>query len=346
MRTEIRCQKSGLPLYDGAPMRIALVPVLLSVTFFSASIVSGEDVQLRNQAVGLMNRAQIVSKVQGGPYNFRTEATFTATAGDGSLQSGNYTRVRGNDGALREDLRFGDYAASSITQDALPGWTSNWNDPPYAARKIRELVPYRTQSFDSSDVIEQISSASYGGREGYCIEFETIVGEQRLPGEVCVDKANGSMLEVRTGSKLWEYSDYFTVKGALMPAHIVYRESSFSMNADMTMKALEEKPEEAFVVPEDWMHGFACKQGSLPVAKSAPQPRGEGGPGALVTDINVHLLVSAKGTVLNAEVVKPVRDDLDKEAQKLASTWVFEPGTCNGHAQDFKIDVTIHFQGR
>jgi TonB family protein len=327
-------------------MRIALVPVLLSVTFFSARIASGEDVQLRNQAVGLMNRAQIVSKVQGGPYNFRTEATFTATAGDGSLQSGSYTRVRGNDGALREDLRFGDYAASSITQDALPGWTSNWNDPPYAARKIRELVPYRTQSFDSSDVIEQIRSASYGGRDAYCIEFETIVGEQRLPGEVCVDKASGSMLEVRTGSKLWEYSDYFTVKGALMPAHIVYRESSFSMNADMTMKALEEKPEEAFVVPEDWMHGFACKQGSLPVAKSAPQPRGEGGPGAPVTDINVHLLVSAKGTVLNAEVVKPVRDDLDKEAQKLASTWVFEPGTCNGHAQDFKIDVTIHFQGR
>jgi len=333
-------------LYDRAAMSIALVPVVLSAIVCAGSIASGEDVQLRNHAVELLNRAQIVSKVQGGPYNFRTEATFTATAGDGSLQSGTYTRVRGSDGALREDLRFGDYAASSITQDAQPGWTSNWNDPPYAARKIRELVPYRPQSFDSSDVIEQIKSASYGGRDANCIEFETIVGEQRLPGEICLDKANGSMLALRTGSKLWEYSDYFTIKGALIPAHIVYRESNFSMNADLTMTALEEKPEEAFVVPADWMHGFVCNQGSLPVAKSAPQPRSEGGSDAPVTDISVHLLVSSQGTVLNAEVVKPVRDDLDKEAEKLASTWVFEPGTCNGHAQDFKIDVTIHFQGR
>ena len=160
-------------------MSIALVPVVLLAIVCAGSIASGEDVQLRNHAVELLNRAQIVSKVQGGPYNFRTEATFTATAGDGSLQSGTYTRVRGSDGALREDLRFGDYAASSITQDAQPGWTSNWNDPPYAARKIRELVPYRPQSFDSSDVIEQIKSASYGGRDANCIEFETIVGEQR-----------------------------------------------------------------------------------------------------------------------------------------------------------------------
>jgi hypothetical protein len=67
-------------------------------------------VQLRNQAVVRMNRARIASKVQGGPYNFRTEATFTATAGEGNLQSGSYTRVRGSDGSLREDLRFGSYA--------------------------------------------------------------------------------------------------------------------------------------------------------------------------------------------------------------------------------------------
>jgi len=121
-------------------------------------------------------------------------------------------------------------------------------------------VPYRAQSFDSSDVIEQIKSASYSGRSAYCIEFETIVGEQRLPGEICLDKANGSMLAVRTGSKLWEYSDYFTIKGALIPAHIVYRESNFNLNADLTMTALDDKPEDAFVVPADWMHGFVCNR--------------------------------------------------------------------------------------
>jgi len=306
----------------------------------------GEDVQLRNQAVVLMNRARIASKVQGGPYNFRTEATFTATAGDGNLQSGSYTRVRGSDGSLREDLRFGSYAASSIAQEGNRGWTSNWNDPPYAARKIRELVPYSSASFDSSDVIQEIKSGSYGGREAFCIQFETIVGQQRLPGEICVDKANGSMLELRSGSKLWEYSDFFPIKGALIPAHIAYREGNFSLNADLTMTALDEKPEDAFTVPPGWMHGWVCKSGSLPVAKSAPQPRGEGGPDAPVTDVTMHLLVSANGAVEDAEVVKPVREDLDAEATKVVSKWVFEPGTCDGRAQQYEIDVTVHFQGR
>jgi hypothetical protein len=34
------------------------------------------------------------------------------------------------------------------------------------------------------------------------------------------------------------------------------------------------------------------------------------------------------------------------EAKKVVSTWVFDPGTCDGHAQQYKIDVTVHFQGR
>jgi TonB family protein len=99
-------------------------------------------------------------------------------------------------------------------------------------------------------------------------------------------------------------------------------------------------------VPPGWMPGWVCKSGSLPVAKFAPQPRGEGGPDAPVTDVTMHLLVSANGAVENAEVVKPVREDLDAEAKKVVSKWVFEPVTCDGRAQQYEIDVTVHFQGR
>ena len=306
----------------------------------------GEDVQLRSQAVGLTNRARIASQIQGGPYNFRTEATFTATAADGSLQSGSYTRLRGKDGSLREDLRFGDYSASSIAESVQRAWTSSWMDPPFAARRIRQLVPFFPVQFDNSDVIQEIKSSSYGGREAFCIEFETIVGEQRLPGEICVDKANGSVLELRSGSKLWEYSGYFTIKGALIPAHIVYRETNFSLNADLAMTALDEKPEDDFVVPAGWMQGVTCRQYSMPVTKSAPQPRGQGGPDAPVTDVVVHVHINAQGTVTDTEVLKPVNSDLDKEAQKLVSGWIYEPGTCNGNAQEFQVDATVHFQGR
>jgi TonB family protein len=305
-----------------------------------------EDVQLRNQAVALMNRARVVSQIQGGPYNFRTEAIFTATASDGSLQSGTYTRVRGSDGALREDLRFGDYSASSISQGVQRAWTNGWNDPPFAGVRIRQLVPYNSAMFDASDVIQEIKSSSYGGRQAFCIEFETIVGEQRLPGEICVDKANGSMLELRSGSKLWEYSKFFSIKSALIPAQTVYREGNFSLDADLTMTALDEKPEDAFVVPSEWTQGTMCHQFQFPVAKSAPQPRGEGAPDAPITSVTLRLHVNAQGTVSSANVLKQARPDLDAEAEKLVMTWIYEPGTCNGHPQEYVINGTVHFQGR
>jgi TonB family protein len=322
---------------------VSLALLLLIAVGSRASF--AEDVQLRSRAVNLLNQASVASRFQGGPYNVRTEVSFSATAADGALQSGNYTRNRGTDGALREDLRFGDYSASSISLGSLAGSTPGWDDPPYAARVIQRLVPFGAGRFDSSDVIEQIKDSSYGGRPAVCIEFETVVGEKRLPGEACVDKANGTMLELRTGSKLFEYSDFYAVKGGLFPAQIVYRDGAFSLNATLKMTVLEERPDDAFAIPQDWKQGSFCKQFQWPVAKVAPQPHGEGAPDAPVTDVAVHLHVSPTGTVSSAEVVRPVRPDLDVEAVKLASKWVFEPGTCEGRAQEYVIDAVLHFQG-
>ena len=304
-----------------------------------------EDVQLRSRAVALLNQASVVSRFQGGPYNVRTEVTFSATAADGSLQGGSYTRTRGADAALREDLRFGDYSASSIKVNSMAGSTPRWDDPPYAARVILRLVPFGAGSFDSSDVIEQIKDSSYGGKPAACIEFETIVGEQRLPGEACIDKSNGTLLELRTGSKLFEYSDFYPVKGGLFPAQIVYRDGAFSLNATLKMTILDERPDDLFAVPSDWKQGNFCRQFQFPVAKVSPQPRGEGAPDAPVTDVAVHLHVSPTGTVSSAEVLRPVRPDLDAEAVKVASQWTFDPGTCEGRAQEFVTDVVLHFQG-
>lgn len=323
---------------------VLAAPALFSIVAGSW-VARGEDVQLRNRAVGLMNQAGVVSRFQGGPYNVRTDVSFTATAADGSLQGGTYVRIRGNDGALRQDLQFGDYAASSIMVNGQPGTTHGWNDPPYAAIKIRQLVPYSPGAFDESDVIEQIKDSSYGGRPAACIVFETIVGEQRLPGEACLDKANGTLLALRTGSRLFEYSGYSTVKGGLFPGQIVYRDGNFSLTADLKMTILEARDNDAFVIPADWAQGKFCKSFQWPVEKWAPQPRGEGAPDAPVTDVVVHLHVTPTGTVTGAQVLRPVRPDLDAAAVKLVNGWTFTPGTCEGHAQDFAIDTVVHFQG-
>jgi len=321
---------------------IAVAGFLIAAGGFVAR---GEDVQLRNRAVGLLNQASVVSQFQGGPYNVRTDVDFTATATDGSLQGGTYTRIRGNDGALREDLKYGDYAASAILANGQPGYTRGWSDPPYAAMKIRQLVPFAPGEFDDSDVILQIKDSSYGGKPAACIVFETIVGEQRLPGEACVDKANGTLLELRTGNRLFEYSGYYLVKGGLYPAQIVYRDGNFSLTADLKMTILDARDDEPFTIPADWAQGRFCKQFQWPVAKVAPQPHGERAPDAPVTDVVVHLHVTPTGTVTGAQVLRPVRPDLDEAAVKLVNGWTFTPGTCEGKAQDFAIETVVHFQG-
>src|SRR3954470_5641733 len=68
-------------------MRAGVVCLLISAMSGCANFGMGEHVQLRNQAIGLMNRAGIASKVQGGRYNFRTKATFTATAGEATSRA-------------------------------------------------------------------------------------------------------------------------------------------------------------------------------------------------------------------------------------------------------------------
>ncbi len=334
--------------YPVAPMRTVCVHALgiAAILAILATGARAEDVQLRAQAEALMNRAHAVSQIHGGPWNLRTEVTFTATASDGNLKSGTYTRLRANDGSLREDLTFGDYSSSDIHAGAQHGWTRGSDDPPFAVLRIRELVPYSAGSFDSTDVVREIRASSYAGHQAICIEFETIQGEDHLPGEACLDKSNGTLLELRTGSSLYEYSDYFTFEGGLFPAHIVNRETNFNLTADMKMERLEQKPEDAFDIPSNWAQGTACKQFQMPIPKSNPQPRGEGAPDAPVTDVAVYLYISLRGTVMRASVVKPVRPDLDAEALKLVSGWLYEPGTCNGVAQVFSISSVVHFQGR
>jgi len=52
------------------------------------------------------------------------------------------------------------------------------------------------------------------------------------------------------------------------------------------------------------------------------------------------------GTVSHAEVLKPVRGDLDAEALELVKTWTYQPGACEGTKQFFALDAEVRFQGR
>jgi TonB family protein len=316
------------------------------LSLFVTGAAAGEDMDLRSRAEQLMNHALAVSKF-ATPINIRTEVTFSATGQDGIATTGSYVRIRSVDHALREDLVLGDYRMSRIEEQGTVAMHGQWVDIPYTMRKVIEFVPYQPIQFDSTDVITSISDAKMSGKSAVCIQFVTVRGEDRSPGDVCLAKQDATVIEWHDRDHSFQALEHRRVKDALLPSHFIYREGEkLSIDATVTWTLLDARPDEAFVAPEDWQHAHYCKAFSMPVPKSAPQPAAKGGVDAPVIAIEVRVHVRPDGTVSKAEVLKPVRDDLDAEAMELVKTWTYLPGSCEGARQDFAVDAVVRFQGR
>jgi TonB family protein len=322
-----------------------LMPVLVLYLLVIRPAI-GEDMDLRNRAVQFMNRALVASRLTT-PMNIRTDVTFSVTGDDGIATAGSYVRVRSVDNALREDFVLGDYRMSRIQEQGKVATNGQWVDIPYAVRKVMEFVPYLPIRFDSTDVITSISETNMNGRTAVCIQFVTVQGEDRNPGDICIAKENATVIEWHDRDHSFEALEYRSVKDALLPSHFVYREGEkLLIDASVRWTLLDARPDDAFVAPENWGQAFYCKSFSMPVPKSAPQPAAKGGVDAPVITIEIRVHVRPDGTVGKAEVLKPVRDDLDAEAVELVKTWTYEPGACEGTKQNFAIDAEVHFQGR
>jgi TonB family protein len=306
----------------------------------------GEDMDLRNRAEQLMNRALVASRFTT-PMNIRTDVTFSATGVDGIATTGSYVRIRSADNALREDFVLGDYSMSRIREQSNVATHGQWVDIPYTLQKVMEFVPYMPIRFDSTDVITSINETKMNGKAAVCIQFVTLRGEDRNPGDICLARENATVIEWHDRDRSFHALEYGSVKDALLPSHFVYREGEkLVIDANVHWTLLDARPDDAFVAPEDWRHARFCNSFSMPVPKSVPQPAAKGGVDAPVITVDVRVHVRPDGTVGKAEVLKPVRDDLDSEAVELVKTWTYQPGVCEGTKQDFAIDAAVYFQGR
>ena len=179
------------------------------------------------------------------------------------------------------------------------------------------------------------------------MDYDTVHGEAHSSNELCISKADGSLLSVREENRSYEYSKYATVAGASYPQHVEYREgSSFSLTLDLTMTKLDGIPDELFAVPAGARTQTPCKSFTTPVPLRAPQPEAKGGPGAPVTDVVIRLYINGDGSVSEPQISRSVRHDLDEEALTLVRTWTFQPPTCNGQPNTIPADIVLHFQGR
>jgi hypothetical protein len=54
-------------------------------------------------------------------------------------------------------------------------------------------------------------------------------------------------------------------------------------------------------------------------------------------------VIREDGHVYEAAVLAAGRDDLEKQAIQIASTWVFSPGVCDGTPIPVIADLVVHF---
>lgn len=218
-----------------------------------------------------------------------------------------------------------------------------WDVQPYAVRQLFSLVPFSVGQFDNKDVVREIKD----GGVSTCVIFETIEGETREPGDVCLSKQTGVMVGAHAGGATFEYSGYHEIAGALMPGHIEYREQNgFSLSMDIVMTKLDTLPDDAFAFPVGAQVGTMCHRFSQPLPISVPQPAGGRGEGGAVNVVNLQAEVSAEGAVVNPYVIRSDRPQLNAEALKTVGSWRYEPGTCDGKPSQMRIDLEVRFQGR
>ena len=306
-----------------------------------------EDMQLRAQAIQLLNTARAAATLPGS-FIMQTSAEFTGTDDDGTLRSGTYTRLRTDSGALRQEVRFGNYHTIRLTTETASSAAGPVNYPPFAVRRLFTLVPFMVGQFEPQDVVRAMRDGSALGQQATCIDYDSIHGEHHSSNSVCLSKSEGLLLSVSEDGREYEYSQYASVAGAHYPRHIDYREqrSNFALSIDLTLARLDRVPAGTLTPPPDGDTALFCKTSTAPIPTRAPQPEVHGGPDAPVVDVTLRVWITTEGTVITPQIVHPDRPDLDAEARKLVTTWLFRPPTCNGQPNGIPADITLHFQGR
>ncbi len=318
---------------------------LASLVFLLAqsNLSLAQDVQVRGEAVRLMERANLVSTPGQSPSSERVDR-FRVFSNSG-VQEGSFSRVVIQGVGRREEYAFGNYHLLNVwthKQVAVVGASSMI---PAELIRVTRITPMNLVHFDGEDVIHDIVERDVSGHKAKCIEFDTVKGQQTQNNELCVDAQTGALLEERLGPELIVNDDFFSFAGALMPGRISYSFAGANkIEITQSISVLDDSEANVLAAPAGAELHTICASFRRPFGISMPQPKpGNGGTGS---DVMVRATVGADGKVYETTVQNSERSDLNEEALALAKQWKFTPALCDGSPLPKVVEFTLHFQGR
>lgn len=321
-------------------MKSALACVLLLFVFSPPSF--SQDIKVREEAIHLLERANLVSSSPKLP-NLERIDTFRVI-GDAGVQDGSFSRSVIQGVGRREEFVLGDYHLTNVRTEKQVAASGTPGMVPSDLQIVLKITPIWRVRFDGEDVIHSIADKELAGRQGRCIEFDTVRGQRTDHNELCIDNETGVLVRETLGSELVENSDFVSFAGALFPGKIRYSGGPLRIEINQSMTTLESSEANVLTAPADAQIHKHCSTYRRPFGLSMPQPKaGSGGSSA---DIVVGAMIGNNGQILETMLRGSERADLNEEALALARQWTFTPALCDGHPQTEEVDFTLHFQGR
>lgn len=301
----------------------------------------GQDLQLRQQAVSLLERANAASVSPSFP-SLERSVTFRVLDSATGPQQGTFIRMVVRGSGRRDEVTFGSFHMLNVyVQGQLATVRTSELLPPAPADALR-LTPINLVRFDDEDVIYAINDSVSGGHPARCIEFNTIVGETNENNELCVDSNNGTLIREKVGDQLIENSDFFSFAGALIPGKIEYSFGGVpKIEITQTMTALDHPAPEVLAVPANAEIRPICKTSRRAFGQNMPQPKPTGGGAA---DILLRGIIGKDGSVRDPMVQRSERPDLNAQALSIVQQWTFSPAMCDGEPNETTGMFVLHFR--
>lgn len=313
----------------------------LLALFLIPGISFGQNLQLRQQAVTLLERANSVSLPPNFP-SLERKVTFRVLDSSTGAQQGTFTRVIVRGSGRRDDITFGSFHMLNIyTHGQLATVRTSGLLPPAAADALR-LTPINLVRFNSEDVIYAINDSMADGHPARCIEFNTIMGETNEDNELCVDSNNGTLVREKIGEQLIENSDFFSFAGALVPGRIKYSFGGIPKLAiTQTITQLDRPRPDVLAAPANAQIRHVCKTSRRAFGRYMPQPNPTGSGFA---DILLRGMIGKDGRVHGAVIQRSERPDLNAQALSIIQQWIFSPAMCDGAPNETPGTFTLHFR--
>jgi len=303
-----------------------------------------EDVQLRQQAVSLLERANAVSIPAHLP-NLERIDSFLAFDASYGTREGTFTRVVIQGTGRRDETTFGSYHLLNVFAGGHIATARTGDVAPPEVHTVMNLTPIWLVRFDHEDIIRSITDGEADGRALRCIQFDTVAGEKVDNNEICVDAASGALAKARVGKEQVENSDFFSFDGALWPAKISYwYDGVLKLQITQTMNELADATPDVLQAPPDAKILTYCHTFRRAFGQFMPQP--EPGKGGNVSDVLLRGMIGSDGKVHEAVVQSSDRPDLNAEALTVIGHWTFQPSLCDGKPNSVEASFTLHFQGR